>query len=195
VLLLDPSRMAGALSPNAASRAARKPLSAFANNPLAAALTQQLGRRLREDLGHRLPDYMVPSAFVMLEQLPLTPNGKVDRRALPAPEGRPEVGAYVAPATPVEEALCVIWGDVLKLDRVGVTDNFFELGGHSLLATRAIARLRDVFEIELPLRTLFEAPTIRSLATQLELVSWAAQPRAPNLTPNLAELDLEEGVV
>ncbi len=126
---------------------------------------------LRAHLKHSLPDYMMPSAFVLLDALPLTPNGKVDRRALPAPEGDAVVrGEYVAPRTPVEELLASIWCEVLKLDRVGVNDNFFELGGHSLLAMRLVARARDAFQTELPLRALFEAPSLGGLAARIEAV-------------------------
>ncbi len=125
---------------------------------------------LRAHLKHSLPDYMMPSAFVLLDALPLTPNGKVDRRALPAPEGDAVVrGEYVAPRTPVEELLASIWCEVLKLDRVGVNDNFFELGGHSLLATRVMARIREDFGTELPLRALFEAPSLGGLSERLLL--------------------------
>jgi len=122
---------------------------------------------LREHLRRSLPDYMVPSAFVVLEALPLTANGKVDRKALPAPEGRPDVAEYEGPRTPTEEVLAGIWCEILKLDRVGVHDNFFELGGHSLLAMRVVARLREAFKVELPLRTLFEGPTVRGLAERV----------------------------
>ena len=103
---------------------------------------------LRTELKAKLPDYMVPSAFVLLEKLPLTPNGKLDRRALPAPEqSRPELeGGYVAPRTPLEEVIAGIWADVLHLEQVGVEENFFELGGHSLLATQVIARVRGAVE-------------------------------------------------
>ena len=112
---------------------------------------------------------MVPSAYVVLEALPLTPNGKVDRRALPAPEGEAVVrGEYEAPRNPAEEALAGIWAEVLKLDRVGIRDNFFELGGHSLLAMRLVARIRDAFQLELPLRALFEAPSVAELAGRIE---------------------------
>jgi amino acid adenylation domain-containing protein len=125
---------------------------------------------LRSYLKERLPEYMVPSVFVTLAELPLTANGKIDRRRLPQPDAsRPELEAgYVAPVTEVEQSVAGIWADVLGLDRVGVNDNFFELGGHSLLATTIAARIYELFEIELPLRTLFEAPTVATLATAIE---------------------------
>src|SRR5207253_5931271 len=124
---------------------------------------------LREFLKQRLPDYMVPSAFVLLEELPLLPNGKLDRRALPRPEvdRRGLESSFTTPRTPVEELLLSIWSDVLHLEQVGEQDNFFELGGHSLLATQVIARVREVFAVELPLRDLFEAPTVAGLAQRI----------------------------
>jgi len=124
---------------------------------------------LRSHLAERLPFYMVPTAFVMLASLPLTANGKVDRQALPDPdETRPEIEeSYVAPRTASEEALTKIWGEILGLEQVGVFDNFFELGGHSLLATRVASRVREEFQVELPLRTLFEQPTIAGLALMI----------------------------
>jgi acyl carrier protein len=122
---------------------------------------------LREYLKDRLPEYMVPSTFVGLESLPLTPNGKVDRRALPAPDW--EGGeVYLAPRTLVEELLAGIWIEVLGVSRVGVHDNFFALGGHSLLATQVISRLRGALGVEVPLRRLFESPTIAALARSVE---------------------------
>jgi len=141
---------------------------------------------LRGFLRGRLPEYMIPSAFVVLESLPLTPSGKVDRRALPAPDGaRPELEAvYVAPRTPMEELLANIWAQVLGIGRVGVHDNFFELGGHSLLATQLISRLHEAFQVELPLRDLFESPTVAALAECVEEAQQTAQGlQAPAIEP------------
>src|SRR5262249_19086777 len=140
----------------------REPWSACANDPLRGKLVQDLVPQLKAELRARLPEYMVPSAFVVLDALPLSPNGKLDRRALPAPDrARPELDeAYVAPRTPVEQRLADLWAEVLGVERVGVQDNFFELGGHSLLATQVISRMRKSLEVELPLRALFEAPTV-----------------------------------
>jgi len=141
---------------------------------------------LRSYLQARLPDYMVPAAFVHLAVLPLLPSGKVDRKALPAPDGqRPDQErAFVAPRTPVEEVLSGVWAEVLHLDQVGIFDDFFTLGGHSLLATQAVARLRPVFGVEIPLRALFEAPTVAALAGRIEAALRAgATPPAPPLVP------------
>ena len=125
---------------------------------------------LRSFLLAKLPDYMVPGAFVFLEAMPLTPNGKIDRRVLPAPDSslRELEDKFVAPSTPTEEVLAAIWAEVLGLQQVGINDNLFELGGHSLLATQIISRIREAFSIELPLRHLFEAPTIASLSQAIE---------------------------
>jgi len=124
---------------------------------------------LRSHLSKQLPNYMIPSVFVELYSLPLTPNGKVDRKSLPAPESeRPEMkDSYSAPRTPIEELLTEIWCEVLGVKKAGVHDNFFELGGHSLLATQVISRLRNVLQMETPLRFLFEAPTPAGLATRI----------------------------
>jgi amino acid adenylation domain-containing protein len=126
---------------------------------------------LRRFLQDKLPAYMVPSAFVALDALPLTPSGKVNRRALPAPDlARPELDTtYAAPRNPTEEMLAGIWSQVLHLERVGIHDNFFDLGGHSLLATQVMSRVRDIFLVELPLRTLFESPTVAGLSEHIEV--------------------------
>jgi amino acid adenylation domain-containing protein len=125
---------------------------------------------LRSFVQERFADYMIPSAFVLLDGLPLTPNGKVDRHNLPDPgRSRPELDTpYQPPTTAVEEKLVKIWAEVLSLDRVGIQDNFFALGGHSLLATQVISRIRDLFQVELPLRRLFETPTIAALVDSIE---------------------------
>src|SRR5215471_7515415 len=125
---------------------------------------------LRSFLKQKLPDYMIPSAFAVLDVLPLTPNGKVERKALPAPgPSRPELEQwYQAPRTPAEEMLVEIWAEVLKLASIGVHDNFFDLGGHSLLATQVISRIRGSFQVEVPLRALFESPTVAGLAGHIE---------------------------
>jgi hypothetical protein len=127
----------------------------------AADLVEQLRSRLRESL----PDYMVPSAFVMVEKLPLTPNGKVDRNALPAPERENQVTAgYVAPGSELEQKLVSVWQQVLRMEKVGVDDNFFDLGGNSLLVTRVHARIKPLFERDVRVVDLFRFPTIRSLS-------------------------------
>jgi amino acid adenylation domain-containing protein len=125
---------------------------------------------LRKLLLTHVPEYMVPAAFVYLPALPLSSNGKVDRKALPAPDlsSRSAGQVHTAPRTPAEEMLAAIWEDILKLDRVGVEDNFFELGGHSLLATRVVSRIRQAFHTDLPLRDLFEEPTVAGLAKRVE---------------------------
>ena len=121
---------------------------------------------LRAALKAELPDYMIPAHFVPLATLPLTSNGKVDRQALPAPDGaRPDLGReFVPPAGPVQERLAGIWAEVLRRERVGAHDDFFELGGHSLIATQVLSRMRQAFGFEMPLRAIFEHPTVAGLA-------------------------------
>ena len=121
---------------------------------------------LRAYLKEQLPDFMVPSAIVLLSQIPLTANGKVDRQALPEPEAV-ESKVYVAPKTPTEEGVAKIWSEVLRHDHISTDDNFFELGGHSLLATQVISRVREQFHVEMPIRAIVEAPTIAGLAATI----------------------------
>ncbi len=151
---------------------------------------------LRDFLKARLPDFMLPAAFVTLDQFPLTPNGKIDRRALPAPEaGDVVAAAYVPPQTPTEEIIAGQWAAVLGQARVGARDNFFELGGHSLLATQVVARAREAFQVELPLRSLFDDPTVAGLAAAVDAArragdGQAAPPIAP-LPRNAAGLPVD----
>jgi acyl carrier protein len=129
--------------------------------------SSHLSTELRGYLQERLPDYMVPSAVVLLDALPLTPNGKLDVAALPSPDELAVEHTLVAPRNQVEQGLTDIWRQVLGVEQVGVEDNFFDLGGHSLLATQVIARIRSTFHVQLPLRTLFDTPTVAGLAQQI----------------------------
>ncbi|MFP2934797.1 phosphopantetheine-binding protein, partial [Pyxidicoccus sp. 3LG] len=127
------------------------------------------GSALKEALRQKLPEYMVPSALVLLEALPLTANGKVERKALPVPELRtaqPE--SFAAPRTAAEQRVAAIFSEVLNVAQVGLHDDFFELGGHSLLATQLVSRVREAFQVELALRELFEAPSVEQLASRID---------------------------
>lgn len=154
-------------------------------SPIAEAETDQL----RSHLLTSLPGYMVPAQFIRLEALPTLPNGKLNRRALPAPTWEAKVSTFVSPRTPVEQRLCQIWAKYLQCDglrpvgdhRVGIHDSFFELGGHSLLATQVISEIRQVFEIELPLRCLFESPTVAGLAVQVNQALATASTSIPSM--------------
>ena len=150
-------------------------------------IVEELSRLARR----RLPEQMVPEAFVLLEALPLTPNGKIDQKSLPAPEAkRPELTqAYQVPRSPVEKTIADIWSAVLNVERAGVHDNFFELGGHSLLATQVVARMRTAFGVALPLRALFEAPTIAGLAERVEAINRLLQEVA-SLSPDETHVEL-----
>jgi len=152
---------------------------------------------LRAYLKETLPEHMIPSLFVALERLPLTPNGKVDRKALPAPEqSRPDTGeGYVAPRGPVEEMLAGIWSEVLGAERVGAEDNFFDLGGHSLLVTQVASRVRTAFGVELPLRALFENPTIAEAALALSALSKAKEGEAAPEAPAIRRVARERFVL
>ncbi|HZF07641.1 MAG TPA: amino acid adenylation domain-containing protein, partial [Thermoanaerobaculia bacterium] len=150
---------------------------------------------LRAGLQHALPDYMLPSVFILLEALPLTPNGKLDRAALPAPGQGGREDGYVAPRDPVEGVLAGIWEEVLGRERVSVEEDFFALGGHSLLATQVMSRVRGAFQVELPLRQLFEGPTIAQLACAVSAASAARQGGvsavAPPIVPTPRDRDLQ----
>jgi len=147
-----------------------KALHDYANHPLRGKQARQFGPQLRSFLKERLPEHMVPASFVILDELPLLPNGKIDRRALPAPDAvRPELaGAFAAPRTRTEQSLADVWSDLLGLPQVGIHGNFFDLGGHSLLTTQLISQVRELFQVELPLREVFQQPTIAQLAIAIE---------------------------
>jgi amino acid adenylation domain-containing protein len=142
----------------------------YANNPLQGKIARQLVPELRQYLQSKLPEYMLPSAFVLVDAWPLTANGKIDRRSLPSPDQtRLELEAdYVVASNPIEEKLVLIWSEVLVVQQIGVHDNFFNLGGHSLLATQVISRVRDAFNVELPLSCLFSNPTVAGLAESIQ---------------------------
>ena len=140
----------------------------YGNNPLASQQATQVIPQLKEFLLERLPEYMVPSGFVVLPQLPLTPNGKIDRKALPAPDNRREENlTYIAPRHPVEKVLVWLWQQLLSIDKIGVEDNFFDLGGHSLKATQMVSRLNQLFPIQWSVNAVFENPTPGSLAIKV----------------------------
>jgi amino acid adenylation domain-containing protein len=145
---------------------------------------------LRSFLQKRLPAYMIPASLEPIEAIPLTPNGKVDRRALPDPQGgtRTAAESYAAPSDPVEAKLAAVWAEVLRIDRIGVHDNFFALGGHSLLATQVVSRVREALGVELPLRRLFETPTIHQLTRGLRAEP-AVNRGAPVLTSGAVEAE------
>jgi acyl carrier protein len=145
------------------------------------------GNELREFAQARLPEFMVPSAFVVLDALPLTENGKVDRRVLPSPEGVESTfnETCAAPRNRTEEALLEIWSQVLGRQSVGIHDNFFQLGGHSLLATQLVSRIGSGLGIELPVRAIFEAPTIAALAEVADRVPPKSATVSPAIRPEM----------
>ncbi len=154
---------------------------------------------MREFVQQKLPNYMVPSTFVLLNALPLTPNGKVDHRALPTPDiaTRNISNGFVSPRTPIEAQLIQIWSEVLGVEHIGVNDNFFELGGHSLTTIRVVSQVNETFQIKLPLRHLFTAPTIAELAQIIEFTSQADSTVTANkiTTVNLqAEVVLDQTI-
>jgi acyl carrier protein len=132
-------------------------------------------QELRRHLQAWLPDHMIPTLIAVVEKIPLTPSGKLDRKALPD-AGSLSVdrnAPFAPPRTPVEQTLVNIWQELLQVERVGIHDNFFELGGHSLLATRVMSRIRGEFDVELPVRQIFETPTIGELA--VSIVHWLVE--------------------
>lgn len=153
--------------------------------------------QLRSFLSDKLPTYMVPSTFVLVDSLPLTPNRKVDRKALPDPNQAQQVAqdTFVAPRTPVEQALAQIWATVLDVERVGVYDNFFELGGHSLLTAQLLSQVRERFQVELPLFALFEAPTVAELAQTITAKTDADPSDATTVTGTIAVTNLVNDAV
>ncbi|OYE01727.1 non-ribosomal peptide synthetase [Nostoc sp. 'Peltigera membranacea cyanobiont' 232] len=165
----------------------------YTNNPLYGKLVQKLVPQVRSHIQQKLPNYMVPYAFVLLNALPLTPNGKVDRRALPAPDTatRSLATSFVSPRTPIEAKLVQIWSEVLGVERIGVKDNFFELGGHSLLATQIISRLPSAFGISLPLRSLFESPTVAQLS---EVISSELQTGLGLTVPEIVRVSTRQDI-
>lgn len=178
----------GASTARAATPAAHAPAwTRYANNPLQGMFALRLAAELGQFLQERLPDYMLPAAFVALEALPRTANGKLDARALPAPENALPERGFVAPRDEVEARIARIWADLLGLAQVGVHDHFFnELGGHSLLGTQLISRLRDAFKTALPLRHLFESPTVAGLAQSIRQAGGNREPAEQAAIPRRA---------
>src|ERR1700730_6566047 len=147
---------------------------------------------LRQHLARTLPDYMIPAAFVMLDALPLTPSGKLDRNALPATDQQ-SATEYTPPRTATEKVLAGLWAETFGLERVGIHDNFFDLGGHSLLVTHLISKIRTVFDVELPLGTLFEVSTIAGLAERLDQAQATARPALrPGSRPEVIPLSFAQ---
>jgi hypothetical protein len=178
-----------------------KPWQHYANQPLQYRTNQvdsALLEELRDFLGKTLPDYMIPSHFTVLDKLPVTTNGKVDRKALLAQNAIASSTDIELPVTSTEKLLAELWAKLLKYEAmpglgVGVArhDNFFNLGGHSLLATQLIARIRDTFKVELPLRQIFESPTLSELANYLDTCIWVNSSTADMQPLNSDEEEIE----
>ncbi len=191
VQLIDHSR-SGEL-PRAARSTLRevKAWSAYANDPLEAGFRQQLIPQLRQYLQRQVPEYMIPTAWMVLKQLPLTANSKVDRQALPNPLGRPEqMGEYAAPQTELQRILADIWAQLLQVDQVGIKDNFFELGGHSLHGMKLIAKIAERIKVRLSVVSVFQHPTIETMAKVVDSIR-SAQGESVNPLP----LEFDEGTI
>jgi acyl carrier protein len=190
VLFIGRNAPSGFVRGVAARASSGSPEQGYANDPAAKQAPAPKAGALRDHLRQRLPDYMVPSAFVMLDALPLTGNGKLDVTALPRPGEAPrhdEGKAGGAPQTELERAVAGVWADVLRLEQVGRTDDFFERGGHSLLAVQVIVKLRDMLHVDISLGSLFEAPTVEQLARRIEALQYVR-----SAVPAARERDLEE---
>ncbi|NEO77708.1 phosphopantetheine-binding protein [Moorena sp. SIO4G3] len=149
-------------------------------------------QQLHEHLQGKLPQYMLPNDYVLMDVFPLTANGKVNRKALPAPEVSVQKRSFQPPSTPIEEKLAGIWATILELEvnQVGVNDNFFDLGGNSLLATQLISKIRQFYQVDLPLSDFFEEPTIAGLVEHIEVISWMAQDIQYSETTHIKEIEL-----
>jgi len=161
------------------------PLKSYANRPAPAARSaQDFIRHVQQRLNDQLPLYMRPAAYVLLDEMPRTATGKIDRKALPSLANRGhDAGDIVAPRSPIEESLCAIFASLLENPAIGTTENFFDLGGHSLLATRLASQIRDTFRIDLPLKVIFEAPTVAELAKHIEPLLHSAATELPKIVP------------
>lgn len=161
-------------------------------NPAGAAVAEQLiayfipatdneisPRELRQYLRDYLPEYMIPTAYISLNQFPRTPNGKVDRRALPEPQPEPDGDApdfeFIGPRNSIETDLVDIWGQALGTELISINDNFFDLGGHSLLVAQIISQIRARYGVDLPVQVFYNAPTVMELAERIQVGQWAAE--------------------
>ncbi|GAX43744.1 amino acid adenylation domain protein [Tolypothrix sp. NIES-4075] len=174
-----------------ARRDAKLSVSTYCIDPLKGRFAKALISQLKE-IVRELPEYMRPASFVLLESFPMTPSGKLDRRALPAPERDLAIAkqSFVQPTTSTEKRLCTIWSDVLSIDSIGVTDDFFYLGGHSLIATKLVSRIREEFDLALPLRKVFEHPTIAGLAEEIERLAVVNDGKTQKyIIPQIAQRD------
>jgi amino acid adenylation domain-containing protein len=172
-----------------ARRDAKLSVSTYSIDPLKGRFAKALISQLKE-IVRELPEYMRPASFVLLESFPMTPSGKLDRRALPAPERDLAIAkqSFVQPTTSTQQRLCTIWSDVLSIDYIGVTDDFFYLGGHSLLATKLVSRIREEFDLALPLRTVFEHPTIAGLAEEINRLAVVSDGKTQkDIIPRIAQ--------